>query len=338
MEQLKSAIAFFVFNRPDTTRQVFEAIRAVRPRQLLIVSDGCRPDRPEDVANCDQVKQIVSAVDWDCQIKTNFSPTNLGCSLRFATGLDWVFQQVDEAIILEDDCLPDRSFFRFCEALLEKYRSVPQVTQICGTNRLYEWQSDRQSYHFAHYGSAWGWATWRRAWQHYDHERRQWQNPAVRESIRALIDDPQQFEYFTKTCEIDMWDYKWAFAQLSHQGLTVIPALNLVKNIGFSGQATHTKGMSITHVNSTFAPAAMDFPLVSPPELKADREYDRQHFELSLGRPSAACAGQMATRLSQSGNAIAAYVTIGYLLKLYPQSDAIGKAHTHTLARLRQKR
>lgn len=338
MSGFQTAIAFFVFNRPQTTQQVFAVLRSLRPQKLLIVSDGPRPNHPDDQENCAHVQTIFETLDWDCELAFNLATENLGCSQRFATGLDWVFSQVEEAIILEDDCLPGLSFFRFCEELLEEYRDNPQVTQICGTNRLYEWKSAQQSYHFAYYGSAWGWATWKRAWNRYDHNRQGWHEEAVQAQIRQLIDDEEQFAYFAKTCEIDMWDYKWSFAQLSQAGLTIIPAINLVKNIGFSRQATHTKGLSLTHINSTFQPGQMTFPLMAPTSIAVDREYNQNHFQFSLGRPTLNAAEDIAARLLKEGNLISAYVAIQHLSSLYPGSEKIKSAQKDLLIALRQQK
>lgn len=338
MNGFKVPIALFVFNRPNTTQQVFDVVQSLQPRQLLIVSDGCRPDHPEDVENCSQVRAIFDKIDWDCNIKTNYSDINLGCSLRFATGLDWVFDQVDEAIILEDDCLPDITFFRFCEDLLDRYRETPSVTQICGTNRLYEWKSDRQSYHFVYYGTAWGWATWRRAWNYYDHTLSRWSDESVRKNIQDLIDHDQQFAYFSKTCDIDMWDYKWSFAQLSRGGLTIIPAVNLVRNIGFSKQATHTKRFSVTHINSTFKPDSIKFPLIATPSIQPDREYNQRHFLWSVGKPMITCAERVAKRLCLEDNPMTAYVFVNYLLKLYPDSQLIKSVQHKILLDLKAKK
>lgn len=304
-------------------RQVFQAIRSLEPRQLLVIADGARSAVPSDRQNCLEARAILEEVDWDCDLKTQFSEINLGCDQRLPTGLDWVFSQVDEAIILEDDCLPDPTFFQFCQNLLAQYRDCAEVTQICGTNRLYEWKSDRQSYHFAHYGVAWGWATWKRAWEHYDRSTSLWCDQATRLKIRRLIDNDEQFAYFSQTCETLMWDYKWSFAQLAQNGLTIIPSMNLVQNIGFSKTATHTRGLLLTSLNSSFSPESMQFPLTPPSSKERDRDYDQRHFQWSVGRPDIVCAEKVSQRSLSQGSLIKTYLIVNYFLALYPESRGL---------------
>lgn len=172
--KLSTAIAFCIFNRPDRTQQVFQAIREAQPSQLLVIADGPRSGHPNDLEDCQITRSIIDQVDWDCEVLTNFSDINLGCRQRISSGLDWVFEQVEEAIILEDDCLPDPSFFPYCQELLERYRDTPEVMMISGNNFQFGHNPVEHSYYFSHYGHVWGWATWRRAWQKYDNSLAQW--------------------------------------------------------------------------------------------------------------------------------------------------------------------
>jgi GT2 family glycosyltransferase len=159
--QLTTPVAFLIFNRPDTTARVFEAIRQAKPPKLLVVADGPRPDRPDDIEKCKAARAIVEGVDWDCEVLKNYSDINLGCGKRPATGITWVFEQVEEAIILEDDCMPNPTFFEFCQAMLAEYRDDKRIMMIGGTNFLGEWKSKIQSYHFSFYGGTWGWASYK---------------------------------------------------------------------------------------------------------------------------------------------------------------------------------
>src|SRR5215831_13781675 len=161
-------VALFVFNRPKLTATVYERIRAARPRRLLVVADGPRPFRPEDRQLCRATRQIVSAPDWACELLTNFADENLGCGRRMSSGLDWVFQQCSEAIILEDDCVPCESFFSFCSEMLNRYREDARIMHVSGNNFQDGRTRGRGSYFFSRYTLSWGWATWRRAWSHYD--------------------------------------------------------------------------------------------------------------------------------------------------------------------------
>jgi hypothetical protein len=275
---LTTPVALLVFNRPETTARVFAAIREARPSQLLVVADGPRSNRPDDVIKCAEVKRIVGQVDWPCEVQRNYSETNLGCKMRVSSGLDWVFSQVEEAIILEDDCLPDASFFQFCQELLVTYRFDERIMTICGTNLLGSWKDDRQSYHFAHYDWVWGWASWRRAWRKYDVTMSVWCEPQCRDRIRRLLQNDEFFALREKAFQqafdnkIDTWDYQWSFARLSNKGLAVVPSINLVTNIGYGRDATHTRVMDDELADMAAVQIAL--PLCHPDRIIADREYD----------------------------------------------------------------
>jgi hypothetical protein len=262
---------------------VFEAIRQAKPPKLLVVADGPRPDRPDDVEKCNAARAIIDGVDWDCEVLTNYSDVNLGCGKRVSTGITWVFKQFEEAIILEDDCLPHPDFFRFCEELLEKYRDDKRIMAIGGTNVIGEWKSSVQSYHFSYHGSIWGWASWRRAWCYFDLDMRLWANQEIRNRVRDVIADNRQYQkraivfesVYRK--EIDTWDYQWIFARLVQSGLTVIPCVNLVSNLGFAHEdATYTK--SRNEFLSNLERIDMIFPIKTNEFIAIDRDYDKQVF------------------------------------------------------------
>jgi hypothetical protein len=247
---LSTPVAFIIFNRPDTTDRVFQAIRQAQPQQLLVIADGPRADRPGEAEKCAATRAIIDRVDWECEVLTNYSDTNLGCKYRVSSGLDWVFSEVEEAIILEDDCLPDPSFFLFCQTLLEKYRDDARIMVINGNNFLPERKQVAESYYFSKYVHIWGWATWRRAWRHYDVDMSSW--PALRDQglLNILFDDPVEQEYWRKIFDevsdgkIDTWDYQWTYSCWLQSSLNIIPDVNLISNIGFRSDATHTTGDS----------------------------------------------------------------------------------------------
>lgn len=275
---LTTPVAFLVFNRPLETAAVFKAIREARPQQLLVVADGPRANRPDDIIKCAEVRSIVEQIDWPCEVVSNYSETNLGCKIRVSSGLDWVFSQVEEAIILEDDCLPDVSFFPFCQELLANYRNDERVMMICGTNLLGSWKDDRQSYHFANYDWVWGWASWRRAWQQYDVTMSKWKDPVCRDGIRQLLQNKEFLSLREKAFQqafdnkIDTWDYQWSFTRLLYEGLAVIPCINLVTNIGYGWEATHTVVMDDELAD--MARGRISLPLRYQDGIVADREYD----------------------------------------------------------------
>lgn len=238
---LETPVAFLIFNRPDLTQRVFKVIAEAKPSKLLVIADG--PAKPEQVALCEKARAAVQ-VDWDCEVLTNFSDSNLGCRQRVSSGISWVFSQVEQAIILEDDCLPAPSFFSFCEALLDRYRDDERVMHIGGTNVQQGQSRTPSSYYFSRYTHIWGWATWRRAWRHYNVEMPNW--PQDRELIQKSFRDPIEAEFWLNKFDkvhagaIDTWDFQWVYGCWSQSGLAVIPSVNLVSNIGFGPGATHT--------------------------------------------------------------------------------------------------
>jgi hypothetical protein len=237
-------VVFLVFNRPDLTERVFRRIAEAKPQTLLLVADGPRSEK--EVKICTQVREIIDRVDWDCRVLKNFSDTNLGCKRRVASGLDWAFDQVSEAIILEDDCLPSPSFFYFCQTLLERYRDDERIFMIGGNNFQFGINRTEDSYYFSRYAEIWGWATWRRAWQCYDVTMMSWPAFKAAGGMRWAFEHPaeQQYweRYFQETYEgkIDTWDYIWFYTCLSQSGLSILPNINLVSNLGFGPNATHT--------------------------------------------------------------------------------------------------
>ena len=277
---LTTPVAFLVFNRPEVTVRVFERIAAAKPQTLLLVADG--PRNENEVVSCDQVRNIITRVDWDCRVLTNFSDINLGCKHRVASGLDWVFSQVDEAIILEDDCLPSRSFFRFCQVLLDRYRANDRIFMVGGNNIQFGISRTENSYYFSRYAEIWGWATWKRAWQHYDVTMKSWPEFKSTGCMRWVFENPleQQFwESHFQQCydgKIDTWDFIWFYTCISQSGLTVVPNVNLVSNLGFGPIATHT-----FDANSRFAniPAGDIWQIKHPRHVIRHAEADRYYFE-----------------------------------------------------------
>ena len=285
---VSTPVAFFVFNRPEETRKVFEQIARGKPDELLIVADGPRQSHPEDVEKCAAVREIVTDVDWSCNLRTNFAERNLGVKERFQTGLNWVFENVAEAIVLEDDCLPSLDFFPFCEWMLDEYRDDKRVMNITGTNFLTDWKSDRQDYHFSTHGAIWGWATWERAWEAYDPEMERWADPEIRERVADFISDDEQYYWRQKMYwrtfrgEIETWDFQWGFARHINSGLTIVPSRNLVTNIGFNEEATHTDNPELPYANLTAE--TLSFPLERNAFVSPDRKYDQGLYKMIAPR------------------------------------------------------
>lgn len=242
-------VALFVFNRPDLTARVFEVVRAAKPPVLLVASDGPRDDHADDADKCAQVRDIVTDVDWPCDVHYKFEDRNLGCDPAISSAIDWVFSIVDRAVLLEDDCIPDESFFDFCNELLERYADDTRVMQIAGSNLEMPTESfNGSSYAFASFGLVWGWATWRRAWNLYDADLSTWpkfrddgmldglhaswkRRMAMRREYDGVHGDPGR-----------PWDRPWQYTVLTEHGLVAYPERNLVTNDGFRSDATHTSG------------------------------------------------------------------------------------------------
>jgi len=282
-DAMNTPVAFLIFNRPETTKLVFESIRKAKPKKLLVVADGSRQERAGESERCAATRAVIESVDWDCEVLKNYSDYNMGCGLRPASGLDWVFNTVEEAIILEDDCLPHPDFFRFCEEMLAHYRYDTRVMQVSGTNILLDWKSDIQSYHFTFSHHIWGWASWRRAWQYFDFKMPLWTKPEIKERVRDVIANELNFEvaarFFDEAYQgMDAWDYQWAFAKFIQSGLTITPAVNLVSNIGFGEDATHTTTDSENSVVANLSTSKLKFPLKIHGFVAPDRDFERSYF------------------------------------------------------------
>jgi hypothetical protein len=279
--QLQTPVALMLFKRPDTTARVFQAIRQAQPPKLFLIADGARADRPGEAEQCAATRAIVEQVDWDCQVFRNYAAVNLGCGTRLCTGLDWVFDQVEAAILLEDDCLPHPSFFQYCEELLHRYRHDTRIMTICGDRTPIGFQSRRpqDSYYFSIYPRIWGWATWRRAWKLRDMEMPQWQQIQAGDWLRDIFQDEAMVQTWQRTLQTTaedlsgFWDYQWSLTCWLNHGLSIIPQVNLVSNLGFGVAASKTTNIDDLRANA--AVEAMAFPLVHPPFMVADRQADR---------------------------------------------------------------
>jgi hypothetical protein len=278
------AVALIVFNRPDVTARVFEAIRAIRPRQLLLVADGPRDGRPADLDLCAATREVIARVDWPCEVLRKYAEQNLGCGPNVSQAIDWVFEQVDEAVILEDDCLPDQTFFPFCAELLERFRDDGRVMQIAGSNLAAPTAAYLgHSYAFNSFSPVWGWATWRRAWAHYDYSMATWPEFRDKGMMAGLPAGRSWRKVLTREWDrahagLATWDHQWQYAVMAGHGLSVSPSVNLVSNLGFRADATQTL---LEGDLAEIPREPMAFPLRHPPSVA---EYPRleQHFGRKL--------------------------------------------------------
>ncbi len=271
-------VALIIFNRPESTRQVFNAIRAARPQQLFVIADAPRPHHPEDIAKCAATRAIIDQVDWDCEVFKNYADQNLGCGLRPASGLDWVFGQVETAIILEDDCLPDPTFFPYCTELLDRYQDDARIMHISGNNFQFGQQRGEASYFYSRYTHHWGWATWRRAWQHFDYDMAKWSYLRSTNWLNTVLDTPAAVAYWQQIFDevydadkLHIWDYQWTFACWQNDSLCILPQVDLVSNIGFNLEGTHTLR---SNQFANLPLGKMQFPLRHPPDMIRDCHAD----------------------------------------------------------------
>lgn len=275
---MRTSVVLLIFNRPDTTEKVFETIRQAKPPKLFVIADGARVDYPEEIEKCQAARQIINNVDWKCEVLTNYSETNLGCQKRVSSGLNWVFEQEETAIILEDDCLPHPSFFPFCEDLLEYYRHDNRIAVISGQNVQMGRKRNNYSYYFSRYNHCWGWASWRRAWEDFDFEMKLW--PLVKEEgwlKDILLDDGavkswQKLFQSTYEGHINSWAIRWTFSCWVRNYISILSNENLISNIGFGEASTHTKRKKSKFAN--LPTKAVEFPLKHPPCMIRDSQAD----------------------------------------------------------------
>jgi hypothetical protein len=250
----KTAVLFLVFNRPDTTIKVFEKIRETKPSRLYVAADGPREGYSDEKEKVMKVRKIATNVDWPCELKTLIRDKNLGCKKGVSSAITWFFEQEEQGIILEDDCVPHLDFFSFCENLLDRYFLDERVSVVTGNNfQNSKWRGDA-SYYFSKYNHCWGWATWRRAWKHYQEDINFWPEWKTSDAWKKYKSDKIERVYWQKifdsyySGQIDTWDYPWTCCNWKLGKLSIAPNVNLVSNIGFGNDATHTK--STNHISS----------------------------------------------------------------------------------------
>lgn len=285
---LKTAVLFLVFNRLETTKKVFKAISKAKPPRLYIASDAARSNIENEALIVQSVRDhILKNIDWKCEVKTLFREINLGCKYSVTSAITWFFKNEDQGIILEDDCLPSKSFFWYCEELLEKYKDKNSIYLISGETHSSKFLDKGEDYNFCKYPLLWGWASWKRAWQNYDPEMTDW--PKKKIEVLNSVSKYKSTINFWKTNfermykkEIDTWDYQFAYLLLKNKGKCIFPKFNLITNIGFGLEATRT--------NDIYSDAAnrerfeINLPLsnfINPySEERVNKYYDLNEFSL----------------------------------------------------------
>lgn len=273
-------VAIIIFNRLEHTRRLLAALSRVRPQSLYVIADGPRDVRDKDP--CAAVRALIDEIDWPCNVEKDYAETNLGCRRRVETGLDWVFSQVGEAIILEDDVIPDPSFFPYCEELLERYRGDSRVHTIRGFSALGKKLTTPSSYYLSRWHSIWGWATWDYAWEQYDGQMAAW--PDLRNSgwLEELLPEKEMVSVMRYLFDMthanpgDEWGNQWAFAGLKNRSFALAPTQSLTTNIGFGVEGTHLKNNN--HPRSVIRATEMQFPLKHPDQLEINHVADMDEW------------------------------------------------------------
>lgn len=289
-KQIKSAVLLICFNRPDTTKVVFESIRQVKPKKLYVAIDGPRINKPGESDLCGEVLKITKDVDWECEMDYLVRDKNLGCKIGVTTSITWALANEDRIIIIEDDIVATPAFFYFADEMLEKYKNEKNIAAISANNYT-PMENIQNDYLFSKYGHIWGWATWKRAWDAFDVEIRYIESDIKNGHLKSLGLDIQELKYFKKRAkkmlklinngQINTWDYQFGYYRIRNNLLSIVPKVNLASNIGISSSRTNSK----TKTNTNYYPAITNFVVHKYPEkIECNLIYDRHHFKNHINR------------------------------------------------------
>ena len=273
-------LLLLVFNRPEATERVWQRVCQLKPATLFVAADGPRPGVPGEDERCRQVRQLCGTTPWNCSLQTRFLDANQGCKKAVSGAIDWFFDHETEGIILEDDCLPGPGFFTFCREMLKTYRHDKRVWHISGCNH-FPAPDARDSYYFSNYPGIWGWATWKRAWEHYDRDLNLYPEARRRDLLKDIFPGRLERAYWRAVFDrlrkgkFDTWDYQWLFTLRINHALCIRPNVNLVQNTGIGSGATHTAGMT---TRSKPADDVEMRDLTHPPAMTANTRKDREFF------------------------------------------------------------
>ena len=276
---MDTPVALVIFRRPSHTQRVLEVLAQARPKRIYVISDGPSLGNKDEAIAVQECRELIDLIQWDCKVLKNYSEENMGSRSRVVSGLDWVFESEDRAIILEDDCVPELSFFKFCDELLTKFEYEPRVAGIGGSNVLEQkTQSLLSDYFFSRYPAIWGWATWKRTWSRYSQNLPKTVVEEVR-NHRQFSPSRSNLAYWRSKFGdvskglVDAWDYQLAYLSMKSEMLWVIPRNNLISNIGFGEGATHT--FDTASAFSRIRVTAASFPLKGPGNIKPEPLYDK---------------------------------------------------------------
>lgn len=275
---METPVLLIHFSRPDYTRRQIEALKAIQPKRIWALCDGARKARTGEAERVTEVRHLLSELPWECELTTLFRDENLGVYANISSGLSWFFAQCEQGIILEDDCLPDASFFRYATEMLERYADEEKVFSISGYTGQNEDLQINDSYCFSNYFSCWGWATWRRAWECFEPEMNGFVEPLAWQSITGRLHPNLRQRMYWRMIfnrvvsgKTDSWAYRFLLSMWHHQGLALTPRRNLIENIGFSDEATNTAALSERETKAL----EIDFPLRHPTNIESNQAIDR---------------------------------------------------------------
>lgn len=299
---LQTPVAIFIFNRPNCTEQLVNALAVVKPAHLFVIADG--PRNANDIELCKQTRAIIDQIDWPCTIVKRYATSNMGCRESIPSGLNWVFERVDACIILEDDCIPQPSFFPFCQELLSRYQHDERVMTVGGHRSDGPNELDTESYYFSKYPSVWGWATWKEKWAKYDLNMSQWADLKDSKWLDDVLQNPKAIAYWNRMFNhmkngLDTWDYALAYSCWLHNGLSIRSRVNMISNVGFGKDATHTHQQTV--LADMYAKTIdIKFPLKHPIAISIDKEMDDRIEWVSFSGMDERRLAKVRERINQS--------------------------------------
>lgn len=281
----KIPVLIIIFNRKQKVQELINSLRQIKPKNIFVAADGPRPNNSEDKEKCIECRDVLKEIDWECEIHTKFSDENLGLSINMEEAIDWFFENVEMGIVLEDDCIPNQDFFVFVEELLNKYKNEEQIMLISGTNFHGKENLKGASYYFSNYANIWGWATWKRAWKHYDKGTKHLDEFLSKNKLSEVFPDKKQQEFWTKSFTNThkdkfgndrlTWATTWTYSVFRQKGISIVPNVNLVQNIGYGEDSTHTAGSGRTWSIKTQELKE----IIHPEKIAVDKKADYKHFK-----------------------------------------------------------
>lgn len=297
----QTPVAIFIFNRPECTKQLVEALAVVRPVNLFVIADGPRSEN--DIELCEQTRAIIDQIDWQCTILKKYAKVNIGCRESIPNGLTWVFDHVDTCIILEDDCIPQPSFFPFCEELLSLYKNDERIMTICGHRSDGPNEYENESYYFSKYPSIWGWATWKEKWAKFDLNLDSWDELKNSDWLNEILKSTKAVAYWSRIFDqmkngMDTWDYALTFACWLHRGLSIRAKVNMITNVGFGENATHIQQVTLGDIYAKSS--NIKFPLIHPSKICVDETADGRIEWVSFSGMDERRLAKVRERINQS--------------------------------------